>query len=138
MNDVTARNFGLAIAYLIPGFIGLAGVAAVSDVIRTWLGGDGGPTVGGFLYVSLGSIAAGMTVSAMRWAVIDTIHHFTGLRRPKWDDSKLNERLRAVEHLVDGGLFEVGGAGAGGERARHQHPSGGRIAVREVLDHLHR
>lgn len=103
MNDLTARNFGLVIAYLIPGFIALAGVAAVSDVVRTWLGGsaDGGPTIGGFLYVTLGSIAAGMTVSALRWALVDTVHHLTGLPRPKWDDSRLNEKLRAVEHLVE-------------------------------------
>lgn len=66
MNDVTAKNFGLAIAYLIPGFVALGGVAAVSDVVRVWLGGSAGsgPTVGGFLYVTLGSVATGMTVSA--------------------------------------------------------------------------
>lgn len=103
MNDVTARNFGLAIAYLIPGFIALGGLAAISDVVRTWLAGptNGGPTVGGFLYVTLGSVAAGMTVSALRWAIVDTIHHFTGLPRPRWDDSRLTDRLRAVEHLVE-------------------------------------
>lgn len=103
MNDVTAKNFGLAIAYLIPGFVALGGVAAVSDVVRVWLGGSAGsgPTVGGFLYVTLGSVATGMTVSALRWAIVDTIHHFTGLPRPRWSDSKLAERLRAVEHLVE-------------------------------------
>lgn len=103
MNDITSRNFGLAIAYLIPGFVALGGVAAVSDVVRSWLGGStsGGPSVGGFLYVTLGSIAAGMTVSALRWALVDTVHHCTGLRRPIWNDAKLTERLRAVEHLVE-------------------------------------
>ena len=51
--------------------------------------------------MTLGSAAAGMTVSAVRWAVLDSILHRTGLSRPIWDDSKLSERLPAVEFLVE-------------------------------------
>lgn len=101
MGDLSARNFGLLIAYWIPGFITLAGMATLSPTVAAWLAADLGPSMGGFLYSTLGSLAAGMTVSAFRWAVIDTLHQYTGLPRPEWDDSKLAERLPALEYLVE-------------------------------------
>ena len=101
MGEVTTRNFGLIIAYLIPGYLALHGVAKLSPAVQLWMAGQPEPTVGGFLYLTLGSIAAGMTVSAVRWALVDTIHHRTGLPRPSWDDSKLTERLAGLEYLVE-------------------------------------
>ncbi|MEZ6146946.1 MAG: hypothetical protein R3B91_16325 [Planctomycetaceae bacterium] len=58
-----------------------------SQTLQGWLGQSSGelPTVGGFLYVTLGSIAyAGMMASTLRWLLIDTLHHWTGLRQPRW------------------------------------------------------
>jgi hypothetical protein len=52
-------------------------------------------------YVSIASVAVGMTVSAVRWAVVDWLHAATGLTRPAWDDSRLNEQLPAFEALVE-------------------------------------
>ena len=103
MNTVTERNFGLLIAYVLPGFVVVWQLGTYSPVIRPWLetGDPGSPTVGGFLYVTLASIAAGLMVSALRWLVLDTIHHRTGVERPVWDFSRLPWKLRAFEEVVE-------------------------------------
>src|SRR5439155_583211 len=50
----------------------------------------------------LGCLATGLVVSALRWLVIDSFLHWTGLRAPVADFSLLHERmgafLLAVEH----------------------------------------
>lgn len=68
-------NFGIIIAFLAPGFILLCGASYHVRMIQEWLkaGETGAPTVGGFLYVTLGSIAAGVAVSAFRWLMLDFI-----------------------------------------------------------------
>ena len=103
MGEFSARNFGLLIAYVLPGFVALWGVGLVVEPVQLWLVGPStdGPTVSGFLFVLLGSIAAGMTVSAIRWAVVDTIHHATGLRKPAWDDAALHQKLQAYQFLIE-------------------------------------
>jgi len=53
------------------------------------------------VFVSVASIAVGMMVSAVRWATIDSLHRFTGLPRPTWNDAALIDRLLAFEALVD-------------------------------------
>jgi hypothetical protein len=97
MKDVTTDNSGFLIAYLLPGFTALWGMSYLWEPIRVWLGTTpaNAPTVGGFLYVTLASVAAGLTVSTVRWFVIDTLHHWTGLRQPKWDFSKLQANVTA-------------------------------------------
>ena len=42
-----------------------------------------------------------MFANLVRWAVIDTIHHGTGVRLPPWDFSRLQERLGAYQLLVE-------------------------------------
>jgi hypothetical protein len=42
-----------------------------------------------------------MIANVFRWAIIDTIHHRTGVRVPHWDFSLLQERLDAYELLVE-------------------------------------
>ncbi|MFN0196057.1 MAG: hypothetical protein ACKVT0_04885 [Planctomycetaceae bacterium] len=97
MKEVSSSNFGLLIAYLVPGFMVLWGMSYFSETIRSWLSASGTmtPTVGGFMYVTLASVAAGVTVSTVRWAVIDTIHHWTGLPQPVWDFSRLQDNVEA-------------------------------------------
>ena len=48
------------------------------------------------------------------------------------------DALGADEDLVDRFVGEVRGAGADRQAGGHQHPSGGRIAVRDVGEHLER
>jgi hypothetical protein len=102
---VSNQNFGLLIAYVLPGFVSLWAMERFSPVVRGWLNsaatGHDTTTVGGFLYITLASVGAGLTVSTIRWALIDRFHHWTGIRRPPWDDSKLQDKLGAFEALVE-------------------------------------
>lgn len=102
MRDVTKENFGLLIAFIVPGFTAVWGMAYLSPAVRAWLGQIPAevPTVGGFLYATIAAIAAGLTVSTVRWLVIDTIHHRTGIRQPPWDFSRLSTHLAAYDVLI--------------------------------------
>lgn len=96
MRDLSDKNFGIAIAYLIPGFVVLWGFSYFSATIGRWLGAQSStaePTIGSFLYVLLASLAAGLIVSALRWAIIDTFHHATGVRAPKLDFTCLRDKI---------------------------------------------
>ena len=101
MKEISSSNFGLLIAFVLPGVTALWGASYVSPGLRSWLvGADAcGRTVGGFLYVTLASVAAGLTVSTVRWATIDRIHHWTGLPQPRWDFSRLEEHFAAYKIL---------------------------------------
>ena len=103
MQDITTKNFGLLIAYILPGFLLLWGGSHHSQTLQGWLGQSSSelPTVGGFLYVTLGSIVAGMMASTLRWLLIDTLHHWTGLRQPPWDFSQLADRVSAFDTLIE-------------------------------------
>jgi hypothetical protein len=103
MKDLSEKNFGLLIAYIVPGAIVLVGLAAFIPTVQAWLinPSKATPSIGGFLFVTLASVAAGMTASAVRWATVDRLHHWTGIEKPVWDDSKLFERLEAFEALVE-------------------------------------
>jgi hypothetical protein len=103
MNEFSERTFGLIIAYLLPGFVALCGAACLSDSVNAWLvtSGDAAPSVGGFLYVAIGSLTAGMTASAIRWAFLDTYHHNTGIDSPRLDFSRLQKNLDAFTFEVE-------------------------------------
>jgi hypothetical protein len=100
---VIDRNFGLLIAFILPGFVSLAGASHYSPTIAGWMTvpPQADPSVGGFLYVALGSLAAGMIASAFRWLIIDAMHHRRGLVAPKLDFSRLQENLAAYELAVE-------------------------------------
>jgi chromate transport protein ChrA len=96
MKDVTDKNFGVIIAFLLPGFLLLWGLSYSSKEIAGWLttsANANGPAVGGFLYATLASLALGLLVSAIRWLIIDTfLHHVTRLKYPDFDFSKLKDK----------------------------------------------
>lgn len=103
MGDLSGRNFGLVIAYVIPGFIALWGLSYCSEPVRVWLQGTStsGPSFGGALYVVVASIGCGLFLNALRWATIDQVHHLTGLPHPQWNDSVLQKNLEAFDYLVE-------------------------------------
>ena len=76
MQTVSNTNFGQLIAYLVPGAIALVGISEIEPSIAKLLafGSNGSPTIGGFLYITVAAIVAGMIISAIRWATVDTLH----------------------------------------------------------------
>ena len=90
------ENFGLVIAYVLPGFVALWGVSYFSPTVESWITAtqQGAPSVAGFMYVTVASLAAGLTVSAVRWAIIDNIHHLTGVVPPAWNFVNLDDKLQ--------------------------------------------
>ena len=81
MKDVTSNNFGVLIAYLVPGATALWGLSSFSPSMRAWFASTpaDAPTISGFLYLTVASLAVGMTVTAIRWACVDLVHSATGL-----------------------------------------------------------
>lgn len=90
------------IAYLLPGFVSLWGISLHSPIVRVWLSSPSGdtPSLGGFLYVTVASLAAGLILSTIRWLILDSIHAKTGVLPPKRDFSRLEERGGAFSMLV--------------------------------------
>ena len=82
MQEVNNKNFSLAIAFWLPGFVLLWGLSYSVDEVRTLLAQprtDAPPSVGGFLYVTVASLAVGLFLSAIRWATVEKFLYATGL-----------------------------------------------------------
>jgi len=103
MSTLSNQNFGLIIAYLLPGFAALWGVSYFSPTVESWINASqqGSPTVAGFMYVTLASLAAGVTVSAVRWALVDHLHHATGIVPPAWKFAHLEKKLQGYLTLIE-------------------------------------
>jgi hypothetical protein len=103
MSQLSEKNFGLLIAFVLPGFVTLWGISRFSPTVESWITNTqhGAPTVAGCLYVTLASLAAGLTVSAIRWILIDSLHHATGIKPPKWEFASLDDRLQGFLALVE-------------------------------------
>ncbi|MEM7577274.1 MAG: hypothetical protein AAF328_07335 [Planctomycetota bacterium] len=98
MNDISTSNFGLLIAYAIPGFI-------VVWALQGWWPGVSVnaaalPSLLAFLNSTVAAIAAGMAVSAVRFVLVDSFHHATGLRRPAWNGRAVQANLDAINTAV--------------------------------------
>jgi hypothetical protein len=98
----TINNFGLLIAYVLPGFTAIQGLPFLAGDSTAWGSVDGvaRATLPGFLSGTVAALAAGLTVSTLRWLVIDTLHHRTGIHPPRWDFSLLEKNITAFELLV--------------------------------------
>jgi len=103
VNDVTNQNFGLLIAYILPGFILLWGLEPYFPIISSWLGltAAANPSIGGFLYVTMASVALGQIISTFRWLTIDSLHHSTGIRKPTLNFGRLKDSVAAFDRLID-------------------------------------
>jgi hypothetical protein len=56
LKDFSDKNFGIIIAYLLPGFVTLNGLSFVSPTVAQWLATPPhSPSVSGFLFVLIGS-----------------------------------------------------------------------------------
>lgn len=100
--ETTLNDFGLLIAYVLPGYAVLWSLSQLGVPMQSRLViGGWAPTLAGFLYSTLAAVAAGLTVSAVRWLIVDTLHHRTGVPPPAWDFDQLGERAGAFEVLID-------------------------------------
>jgi hypothetical protein len=103
--DKSTQHFGLVAAYLLPGFIALAGIALVIPSVAAWLQPSvtsGGSGIGPPVYAVLAATAVGMTISAFRWLLVDHAHALIfGLKAPAWDVDRLERRLAIFNQLVE-------------------------------------
>jgi hypothetical protein len=74
----------------------------LSPMVASWLSSTAGAdsAIAGVSYVVLSSLGTGMIASGIRWLVIDTLMHGTGLRRPLLDFSRLQANLEAFDLAV--------------------------------------
>lgn len=102
MKDVTDKNFGVVIAFLLPGFLFLWGLSFSNDEVGKWLAKsaeDDAPTVGGFLYATLASLALGLLISAVRWLIIDHLLWLIGVYDPGINFANLKDKDRYAAFL---------------------------------------
>ena len=96
MKDVTEKNFGVVIAFWLPGFLFLWGLSySVADVGQWFANSRTSdmPTVGGFLYVTLASLACGLVISAFRGTIFDNLLYWLHcLDRPDINYSALRTK----------------------------------------------
>lgn len=103
LKEESVFDFGLIIAYLLPGGLVLWGLGQIVPAVQAWLNAAtiDTTTVGGFFFVALASLGGGLLASLIRWFVIDRLHHWTGLRPPHLDFAKLAERTAAFALLIE-------------------------------------
>ena len=103
MQSVSNANFGPLIAYLVPGATALWGFSRFSAPLRSWFAFTAvdAPTISGFLYLTVASLAVGMTVTAIRWASVDVLHAKTGLRPPALNFARLAGNVDAFNLLIE-------------------------------------
>jgi hypothetical protein len=103
MDSITNDSFGPLIAYLIPGATALIGLQPYFPALQKWFATSSadGPTLGGFLYLTIAAIAAGMAVSAIRWTVVDRLHAIFRIKPPILDFSRLQGRVDGVSLLIE-------------------------------------
>lgn len=101
MKDESISNFGLLIAYILPGLVALWGVRQHYPQLDTWLTPTAGDasTVGGFLFTTIAAVGAGLTASTIRWLLIDPLHHATGISRPTFDFTRFADQVQAYHVL---------------------------------------
>jgi hypothetical protein len=96
VKDVTEKNFGVIIAFLIPGFLLLWGLSYSRTDLASWLlnmSNKDAPLIGSFLYATIASLALGLLASAVRAAVFDPfLYHITRLRSPNINAAKFKNK----------------------------------------------
>jgi hypothetical protein len=62
MSGLSGKEFGILIAYVLPGFLTLWGVSPFSPTVAQWLSASpsGASTVGGLLYGTVASVGVGL------------------------------------------------------------------------------
>ena len=100
---IDERSFGIVVAFVVPGWILLVGLSLRFPEIQPWITGpiDSSPTIGGFLYAILASIALGMVSSTIRWLVVDPLVTRSQPNSPEPDFRELRDSHEAMKSLVE-------------------------------------
>lgn len=103
MDGASLRSFSVAIAFLLPGYIATLGVAVHSDLVSSWLLSEeqSYATVGGVLFSTVFALGCGLIASTVRWLIIDSIQHWTGIKKQPWDYGKLQANIGAYQLLEE-------------------------------------
>ncbi len=100
--DSLVKNFGLVIAFGLPGFLVLVGLPLqITTSMANLLNQPGPPSLEGFLYLLPASICCGLTISAIRWMLVDTLLHLTGVRKPNLNFHSIPSKLEAFNLFVE-------------------------------------
>ncbi len=99
--DQTSKNFGLVIAFLVPGFIGLWALSYFDPTAAKWLGtaAEKETTVGGFLFVVVASLGIGVFLSGARYFVFDKFLLKDLGGRPDVEDANRKEAEASYQSL---------------------------------------
>lgn len=102
MKNSLGLDFGLIIAFLLPGFLFLYGLSFSSQDVKAFLDATNLRTtsIGAFFLVSLGSLATGLLISAVRWLIVDSILGWMGIGNKPLDFGKLRYERRRRAFLV--------------------------------------
>lgn len=100
--DSIDKNFGILIAFGLPGFLFLAGLPLEARPFTDQLCSPSSPpTLGGFLYALPVSLGCGIMLSGIRWITVDWLMHLSGLEQPRLNFAKLAPQLPAYTVLVE-------------------------------------
>jgi hypothetical protein len=94
VQPITTSNFGFLVAYVLPGYVVLNKLDIAINLAKD------GVTIAGVFEFTLFVLIVGMVVSAIRWIVIDPIHHWSGIKARDWCFSKLQTNIDAFELVV--------------------------------------
>jgi hypothetical protein len=103
MPNISSRQFGLIVAFLIPGFVGLAGLAPVIPLAGQWLrpANSGGLGIGPTIYALMAATAIGMVLSCLRWLLVDHVLEWMGIQGSNLDFRHIGNHLEALDYLSD-------------------------------------
>lgn len=108
MAQISGTSFGVVIAFLLPGFVALCGASVHSVTLAAWLLGSSEmptATFGGFLFSTLAALFLGLLCSTGRWLLVDSLHHWTGVRSPRRDFRRLQANLDAYR-LIEANHYQ--------------------------------
>ncbi|MCA9041927.1 MAG: hypothetical protein KDA65_16350 [Planctomycetaceae bacterium] len=102
MKTISHQNFGILIAYILPGFVTLYGIGFLSVTVQGWLAVNPAeaPTIAGFLYVTVASLGIGVVLNTVRRHTLDLFHQWTGIRQANWNYKELQENIAAIEFII--------------------------------------
>ena len=102
MSQPSPFQFGLIVAYLLPGFVGLVGLAPLVPLVAQWLQPvhDGVLGFGPTLYTLLAATTISQITNCFRWILLDQVHSWSGLKPRTSDFSKLQNRIDGFDYLV--------------------------------------